>query len=77
MDDCLFWASFCTNKECSLALGKVTIALMPLFLDSAHSVTMLKHHMITSKKAIQCLSSDQVLVIVMNQPLYALAVQFN
>ena len=37
VDDRLSWASFCAIKKCSLALEKATIALMPLFLDSACS----------------------------------------
>ena len=59
VDDCLSCVSFRANKKHSLALEKATIALMPLFLDSGPSVTMIKHIMITSKKAIQYLSSDQ------------------
>ena len=77
VDDCLSCASFRANKKHSLALEKATIALMPLFLDSGPSVTMIKHIMITSKKAIQYLSSDQVPVVAMDQPLHALAKKFN
>ena len=77
VDDCLSCAFFCANQKHSLALEKVTIASMPLFLDSGPSVTMIKHIMITSKKAIQYLSSDQVPVVAMDQPLYALAKKFN
>ena len=58
-------------------LEKATIALMPPFLDSGPSVTIIKHSMITSKKAIQYLSSDQVPVVAMDQPLHALAKKFN
>ena len=47
-------------------LKKATIAVMPLFLDSGPSVTMIKHSMITSKKAIQYLSSDQLPVVAMD-----------
>jgi len=54
-----------------LALEKAKIAL---FLDSGPSVTMIKHSMITSKKAIH---SDQVPVVAMDQPLHALAKKFN
>ena len=46
-------------------------------LDSGPSVTMIKYIKITSKKAIQYLSSDQVPVVAMDQPLYALAKKFN
>ena len=73
VDDCLSCASFHANKKHSLALEKATIAPIPLFLDSGPSVTMIKCIMITSKKAIQYLSSDQVPFVAMDQPLYALA----
>jgi len=77
VDDCLFYASFSANKKHSLALEKATIAPMPLFLDSGPSFTMIKYIMITSNKAIQYLSSDQVPVVAMDQSLYALAKKFN
>ena len=77
MNDCLSCASFSANKKHSLALEKAIIAPMPLFLDSGPSVTMIKYIMITSKKAIQYLSSDLVPVVATDQSLYAFAKKFN
>ena len=65
VDDCLSCVSFRAYKKCSLALEKAKIAL---FLDGGPSVTMIKHIMITSKKVIQYLGSDQVPVVGMEQP---------
>ena len=62
---------FVLIKKCSLALEKAKIAL---FLDSGPTVTMIKHIMIASKKVIQYLISDQVPVVAMEQPQYALAI---
>jgi len=50
---------------------------MPLFHDSAHSVAMIKHSTIIAKNVIQYLNPDQVPVIAMDQPLYALAKQIQ
>jgi len=69
VDDCLSCASFCAYKKHSLVLEEATIAPMPVFLDSGPSVTMIKYIVVTSKKAIQYLSSDQVPVVAMDQPL--------
>ena len=77
LDDCISWAAFHANLQPSLVLKKANIALMPLFNDSAHSVAMIKHSMIVAKKAIQYLNPDQVPVIAMDQPLYALAKQIQ
>ena len=60
VDDYLSCVSFHANWKHSLTLEKATIARMPLFLDSDPSVTIIKHIMLASKKAIQYLSSDQV-----------------
>ena len=54
-------------------LKKATIALIPLFHNSARLVVMIKHSVIIFKKAIQYLNSGQVPVIAMDQPLYVLA----
>ena len=48
-------------------------ALLPLFLDSAHSVAMIKHSMTIIKAAIQHLNPGQVPVLAADQPLFALA----
>lgn len=46
---------------------------MPLFLECAHSVTMIKHSMNVVKSATEYLNPGQVPVLVMDQPLFAIA----
>ena len=48
-------------------------ALLPLFLDNAHSVAMIWHSMDVIKAAIQHLNPGQTPVLAADQPLYALA----
>lgn len=50
---------------------------LPLFLDSAHSVAMIKHSMEIVKDAVQHLNPGQVPVLALDQPLYALAKQIQ
>ena len=77
VDDCLSWAAFHVNLQPVSVLKKANIALLPLFNDSAQSVAMIKHSMIVVKRTIQYLNPDQVPVIAMDQPLYALAKQIQ
>ena len=51
--------------------------LLPLFLDSAHSVAMIKHSMEIVKAAVQHLNPGQVPVLALDQPLYAVAKQIQ
>lgn len=53
------------------------IALMPLFLESAHSVAMIKHSMTVVQAAVKHLNPGQVPVITADQPLFALAKQIQ
>lgn len=48
-------------------------ALLPLFLDNAHSVAMIRHSMDIVRAAVQHLNPGQVPVLAADQPLYALA----
>ena len=49
------------------------IALMPLFLESAHTTAMILHSMKVVQAVVNHLNPNQVPVIVMDQPLFALA----
>lgn len=49
------------------------IALLPLFLDNAHSAAMIKHSMDIAKAAVNHLNPGQVPVLTADQPLYAIA----
>lgn len=48
-------------------------ALLPLFLDNAHSVAMIRHSMDIVKAAVHHLNPGQVPVLAADQPLFALA----
>jgi len=49
------------------------VTLMPLFLEYAHSVAMIKHSMNVVKAATEYLNPGQLPVLVMDQPLFAIA----
>lgn len=48
-------------------------ALLPLFRDNAHSLAMVKHGMDIVLEATDHVNKEQILVITVDQPLYALA----
>ena len=52
-------------------------ALLPLFLDNAHSVAMIKHSMDFVNAVVQYLNLGQVPVLAADQPLYAMAKQIQ
>ena len=51
--------------------------ILPLFLESAHLVAMIKHSMTIVQAAVQYLNHDQVPVLATDQPLFALAKQIQ
>ena len=55
-------------------------ALLPFFqffLESAHTVAMIKHSFCVVKSAVEHLNPGQIPVITFDQPLYALAKQIQ
>ena len=54
-----------------------TTALLPLYLDSAHTVAMIKHSMDVVRKAVGHLNPGQTPVVTFDQPLFALAKQIQ
>jgi hypothetical protein len=73
----LSWAAYhASNQE----LGNRVItptALLPIFLESAHTVAMIRHSMDVIKSAVEHLNAGQTPVIAFDQPLYALAKQIQ
>lgn len=53
------------------------ISLMPLFMENAHSVAMIRHAMDVIKAALQHLNPQQMPVVAVDQPLYAIAKQIQ
>ena len=67
------WSTF--HAECSRQrLRKpATCSLLPLFYEVAHTEAMILHSMNVIQQAVHHLSPEQIPVIAMDQPLYALA----
>lgn len=78
-DDFLSWAAFHASVHQPSRDPPTAVALLPLFEESAHSVAMIKHSMDVVKATIQHLNPGQVPVLVMDQPLFAIAktIQWN
>ena len=53
------------------------IALLPLFIDSAHSIAIIKHSMTIVQAAIRRINPGQTPVLTVDQPLFALAKQIQ
>ena len=67
------WSAYHAGIQVAANPPAAIIALLPLFLDSAHSVAMIKHSMTIVKAAVQHLNPGQVPVLTADQPLFALA----
>ena len=52
-------------------------SLLPLFLESAHAVAMIRHSMDVVKKAVEHLNPGQTPVVTFDEPLFALAKQIQ
>ena len=52
-------------------------SLLPLFLESAHTVAMIKHSMNVVRNAVEHLNPGQTPVVTLDQPLFALAKQIQ
>lgn len=78
-DDFLSWASYHASLQQALTDPTTIVALMPLFLECAHSVTMIQHSMNVVKAAVEYLNPGQTPVLAMDQPLFAIAktIQWN
>ena len=71
------WAAFHASKQMPSNHQKAIISLMPLFLENAHSVAMIRHALNVVKLATEHVNPGQVPVIAMDQPLFALAKQIQ
>ena len=74
-NDFISWAAFHASLQPPPTHQIDIIALLPLFLESAHTVAMVRHGMSVVKDAIQHVNPGQTPVIAMDQPLFALAKQ--
>lgn len=72
-DDFVSWAAHHASNQPPLERQVTTIALLPLFTESAHTVSMILHAMNVVKLATDHVHQGQTPVITMDQPLFALA----
>ena len=67
------WSAYFASQQVSVPKPPAIIALLPLFRDAAHSPAMVKHGMdIIQQIAVRC-NPDQIPVLTVDQPLYAIA----
>ena len=76
-DDFLSWAGFHASRQPPPTHSPAIISLLPMFLENAHSVAMILHSMNVIKSAVQHLNPRQAPVIMLDQPLYAIAKQIQ
>ncbi|MES9880446.1 MAG: hypothetical protein ABW185_06135, partial [Sedimenticola sp.] len=75
--DWISWSAYHAHIQQGEIPPAALNALLPLFLDNAHSVAMIKHSMDIVKAAVQHLNPGQVPVLAADQPLYAMAKQIQ
>ena len=78
-DDCLTWSAYHAALQPPPRDPTTNIALMPLFLECAQSVSMIQHSMNVVKVAVEHLNPGQIPVLIMDQPLFSIAkaIQWN
>ena len=69
----LSWGAYHSRQQRSPIRPKCYTAMMPLFHESAHTASMIRHSMTLVNRATEYLNPGQTPVIVFDQPLYALA----
>ena len=76
-NDWISWSAYHASIQEAVLPPAAINALLPLFLDSAHSVAMIKHSMLVVQAAVRHLNAGQVPVLALDQPLYAIAKQIQ
>ena len=71
------WAAYHASHQPPQSYVICPTALLPLFLESAHTVAMIKHSLHVIKSVIEHLNPGQTPVVTFDQPLYALAKQIQ
>jgi len=71
------WAAFHASRQPPGARVVCPTSLLPLFLESAHTVAMIRHSMDVVKNAVKRLNPVQTPVVTFDQPLFALAKQIQ
>ena len=76
-DENISWSAFHASRQPQLARTISPTALLPLFLDSAHTVAIIRHSMDVVKNAVVHVNPGQTPVVTLDQPLFALAKQIQ
>ena len=76
-DDSLSWAAYRASKASPSRYEPAIIALLPMFLENAHSLAMILHSMNVVQSAVHHVDSTQTPVIAVDQLLFALAKQIQ
>ena len=71
------WSTYHASKNRHLNFRPGISALLPLLPEQAHSVATIKHAMLKVKEATLYLNQDQVPVVTVDQPLFAIAKQIQ
>ena len=67
------WSAYFASLQLSVPKPPAIIALLPLFRDGAHSAAMVKHGMNIIKQITVRCNPEQIPVLTVDQPLYAIA----
>ena len=71
------WVSWSAFLQKAVIPPAAINALLPLFLDNAHSVAMIKHSMDIVRTSVQLLNPGQIPVLTADQPLFAFSKQIQ
>lgn len=75
-NETISWSAFHASHQAVSTAPENNVAinsLLPLFYDAAHSEAMIRHSMDVVKVAVNILNPNQVPIITLDQPLYAIA----
>ena len=75
--DWISWSAYHSSVQEAMVPPSAINTLLPLFLDNAHSIAMIKHFMSIVKAVVQHLNPGQAPVLTADQPLFALAKQIQ
>ena len=75
--DWISWSAYHASIQTTEIPPAAIIALLTLFMDSTHSVAVIKHSMTIVQAAVQHFNPGQVPVLTADQPLFVLAKQMQ
>ena len=76
-DEFISWAAFHASNQPETAYEPTVVSLLPMFQENAHSVAMILHAMNIIKSAVHHVNPEQVPVVTLDQPLFAIAKQIQ